>query len=67
MVEEDPNSILRPEDDPSRKPEWRAALARILDAHPLPESMLRAGVQDTMRKYIFPNKQFGSSSPSPQS
>lgn len=58
LEEEGPSSI-----DPRSTPEWRAALARILDTHPLPESMLQAGVQDSMRKYTFPVPQYSSSSP----
>ncbi|KAL6637033.1 hypothetical protein ACP70R_024605 [Stipagrostis hirtigluma subsp. patula] len=47
LLKEDPARIPRPE-------ERQAALARVLDAHPLPETMRRAGVEDYMRKFTLP-------------
>lgn len=49
QLEEDP---LRSDWDVGSTPEWRAELARILDAHPLPDAMLQVG--DYMRKYTLP-------------
>ncbi|KAL6909459.1 hypothetical protein ACP4OV_001740 [Aristida adscensionis] len=66
LLQEDPSRAYRPEELPpaSWSPEWKAALAQILDAHPVPEAMRQPEIESYYMRICLPREPEAPSPPS---